>query len=301
MTFTFAAYRFFFETIDPVHFAVGGAANAFRGAFGHIFRRIACREDCPGTKLCEWRQQCAYARLFEPVWAEGPSGLADAPRPFVIRASSLDGREYGTDETFWIDVYVFDLRQPVLEYLNASLAVLAEEGIGAARGRVRLKRVVWLNESGQEGPPSPIVLSLDAGFAPAPEVLAVRFLTPTELKSQGRVLADAPFAVLLARARDRVSTLRALYGGGPLEVDFRGIAARAAQAETIESRLEWVKAERRSSRTGQVHSLGGFVGEVAYRGVPAECLPILRAACWTGIGRQTVWGKGEIFLLQFPT
>jgi len=309
LTFSLAAYRFFFEALEPVRFPAGSAGNAFRGAFGHILRRIACRDDCPGAKSCARRLECAYARLFEPVCLEGPSGLADAPRPFVIRASGLDGRNYDSGETFWIDVHVFDLRQPVIPYLTAAMAALAEEGIGAARGRVRLGRVHSLDERGDpaaclyrdgcwldESPAPPIMVSLDPCHPAGAQALTVQFLTPTELKNQGRVLAGAPFAVVFARARDRVSTLRALYGDGPLDIDFRGMAQRAAAVETLASQLQWVRAERRSSRTGQVHPLGGFVGEVRYRGLLGEFLPFLEAARWTGIGRQTVWGKGAISL-----
>ncbi len=52
--------------------------------------------------------------------------------------------------------------------------------------------------------------------------------------------------------------------------------------------------QRRSSRTGQTHSIGGFIGEAEYEGDLREFVPFLRAAKWTGVGRQTVWGKGEI-------
>jgi CRISPR/Cas system endoribonuclease Cas6 (RAMP superfamily) len=52
--------------------------------------------------------------------------------------------------------------------------------------------------------------------------------------------------------------------------------------------------ERKSGRTGQVHSLGGFTGEAEYEGALAEFVPWLRAARWVGVGRQTVWGKGEM-------
>jgi len=55
-----------------------------------------------------------------------------------------------------------------------------------------------------------------------------------------------------------------------------------------------VEVHRQSSRTGQVHSIGGFVGEAEYEGELSEFLPYLRAAKWTGVGRQTVWGKGEV-------
>jgi len=55
-----------------------------------------------------------------------------------------------------------------------------------------------------------------------------------------------------------------------------------------------VDAERRSSRTGQVHGIGGFVGVAEYEGELGEFVPYLEAARWTGVGRQCVWGKGEL-------
>jgi hypothetical protein len=43
-----------------------------------------------------------------------------------------------------------------------------------------------------------------------------------------------------------------------------------------------------------VHPLGGFTGSAEYEGDLAEFLPWLRAARWVGVGRQTVWGKGDV-------
>jgi hypothetical protein len=61
--------------------------------------------------------------------------------------------------------------------------------------------------------------------------------------------------------------------------------------------LRQVDVKRQSSCTGQVHPIGGFVGEAKYEGDLAEFVPYLKAAKWTGVGRQTVWGKGEITVL----
>jgi hypothetical protein len=60
--------------------------------------------------------------------------------------------------------------------------------------------------------------------------------------------------------------------------------------------LRQVEAARRSSRTGQVHSIGGFVGAAEFEGELGEFIPYLQAACWTGVGRQCSWGKGELRL-----
>jgi len=313
MTFSLYAYRFGFRALETVRFAPGSAANAFRGAFGHVFRGIACRPECTGAKSCPWREQCSYARLFEPVWLNGPSGFADAPRPFVIRASGLDGHSYPSGGRFPIDVHVFDLGEPVLEYLVLAFLQLATEGIGAGRGRVALDSAHTLTASRGPGvcvyrdgwglalePRALVALPLEAGPEIPLDGAISRFVTPTELKSGGRVLEATPFGAVFARARDRVRTISCLYGEGPLEMDFRAMSARAKAIETVSADLKWIAGERRSSRTGRVHPLGGLVGEVRYAGNLAEFLPILRAAYWTGIGRQTVWGKGTIEVIPIP-
>ena len=123
--------------------------------------------------------------------------------------------------------------------------------------------------------------------------LRVRFVTPTELKA-GHHVADRPeFGILFGRLRDRISTLRALYGVGPLEIDFHAMGERAATVRMTRCELQMHELDRLSSRTGQRHPLGGFVGEAEYEGELAEFLPYLLAGRWTGVGRQTVWGKGE--------
>ena len=46
-----------------------------------------------------------------------------------------------------------------------------------------------------------------------------------------------------------------------------------------------------------MHPIGGFTGTAEYVGDLAEFLPWLRAARWVGVGRQTVWGKGDVRVL----
>jgi len=299
--------RFSFLARESVHFPPGKSANLLRGAFGSIFRRIACVPDCPGARECEIRAACPYARMFEPsALAGGPSGLADWPRPFVFRATQLDGHTVTPGETFTFDLNLFDMRSPAIAYLVLAFAQLAHEGLGPSRGRADLLDVAQLDESGEcvariydgksfllsEGP-APMMLSLAPGAERVGRV-RVRFATPTELKS-GQQLAERPeFGVLAGRIRDRLSTLRELYDDGPLEIDFRGFGERAARVKMTRCEIGRVEVVRRSSRTGQVHPIGGFVGEAEYEGELGEFVPYLRAGKWVGVGRQTVWGKGEV-------
>src|SRR5678815_3935843 len=95
---------------ECIHFPAGKPANVLRGAFGATFKRIACAETCVDARTCESRSTCAYARIFEPISTEGPSGLVNAPRPFVFRARHLDGSVVGAGEGFHFGVNLFDVR-----------------------------------------------------------------------------------------------------------------------------------------------------------------------------------------------
>ncbi|MCC6858572.1 MAG: CRISPR system precrRNA processing endoribonuclease RAMP protein Cas6 [Bryobacterales bacterium] len=302
MQFEFFRFRFRFRAEEPVVFPAGQSGNILRGTFGAIFRRIACLPDCPGPASCRHRGECAYARVFEPrpAFETGPSGLKNWPRPFVFRASHLDGLRLEPGSRFHFDAHLFDLGDPPLPYFLLAFAELAREGIGPRRGRAALLGVEqWDRDRMLQAnvppdrllPPVRIPLEPDAGKV---RNACVRFVTPTELKSGERVAERPEFAVLFARARDRVSTLRALYGPGPLDIDFQGMGERASRVRMTHCDLHPEYVERRSSRTGQTHRIGGLIGQAVYEGELEEFLPYLRAARWTGVGRHTVWGNGVI-------
>jgi hypothetical protein len=262
LTFDFYPLRLHLSAQRRIQFPVGNPANILRGSFGATLKRVASAE--------------TYARIFEPKSLAGPSGLADPPRPFVFRARDLDGRVVAPGEAFHFDVNVFDVAG---DSVSCFIQVFGE------LDWAKLQRVDRADE--------PERLSLDPRPAPVSKV-RIEFLTPTELKSKDQI-ADVPeFPILFGRIRDRLSTLSALYGRGPLAIDFAALGERVEAVRLAHCDIHPVSATRRSGRTGQTHPIGGFVGSAEYEGELAEFLPYLEAARWTGVGRQTVWGKGEI-------
>lgn len=285
LNFDLHVLRMNFTALDPVRFPAAAAANILRGAFGAILRRLVCAPKCTDARCCETRAECVYARMFEPTAAAGagPSGFVEQPRPFVLRATHLDNLTIEPGQRFHFDMHLFDTRHPAEEHVIAAFAAASSEGLGAGRGKAELI------SSEREA------IKLD--LAPLVDDVGqvrVQFVTPTELKSGAQLARVPEFPILFARLRDRISTLRALYGPGPLPIDFRGMAERAAAVRLLRSELHQVHAARRSTRTGQTHSIGGFTGEADYEGDLREFVPFLRAGHWTGVGRQTVWGKGQI-------
>ncbi len=269
MDFTFYPVRFQFTARQPVEFPRDTASNVLRGGFGLSLLAVAPQ---------------GHAELFAPTQQSGPSGLHDAPRPFVFRARHLDGRRYEPGEEFHFGVNLFTMRPEAFGWLRAAFAHLGESGLGRGRGRATLL---------EPAPPAPCVMSLQPGDEPI-SGLTVEFLTPTELKAGGRLAAQPDFGVLFRRVRDRVSALRMLYGAGDISADFAAMGRRADAVAMTHCGVVPVEAARRSTRTGQTHSLGGFTGMAAYAGHLGEFAPWLRVAEHTGVGRQTVWGKGEL-------
>jgi len=254
------ALRFVFEAREPISFPAGQSANTLRGAFGTILRKLASPTD--------------YAEIFKPT-GPSPSGLADWPRPFVFRASHLDGQTIPAGQTFHFNLNLFDLRGPAENYLTRAFQQFRPNA-QLLNVEAQTIRLPLLNGAGNE------------------TQLTIRFLTPTELKSNSLIAEKPDFPILLARIRDRISALCRFYGEGAPDIDYKSFAARAAAVQMTRCDLRQVHLTRRSTRTGQTHSIGGFIGEADYQGPLAEFLPWLEAARWTGVGRQTVWGKGEI-------
>ncbi len=255
-TFDLYPLRFCMLARKPFPMPRGRSSNLVRGRFG-----MALREGHAGL----------YQRWFAPRRTGGPSGLLDSPRAFVLRVRHLEGTMMTPGQRYEIGLNLFDTSEPKFDVIGEALgAGLLAECTGFAGAEL-------------------LRLPLQAAAETVSRV-RVHFLSPTELKP-----ADQPeFGVLLARIRDRVSTLRALYGAGPLEIDFQAMGERARAIRMTRWEMERVERERVSRSTGQRHSIGGFTGVAEYEGELAEFVPYLEIARWTGVGRQTVWGKGEL-------
>lgn len=257
-----------FDALDDVRFPEGKAANVLRGGFGAALRAVA--------------SPAIYEQIFEPKSnGSGPSGLADPPRPFLFRASQLDGQRVAKHDDFHFDVHVFGPGDTA-DIVTVALEHLFERGAGVGRGRAKLT-----------GTTDEIIQLTLAASEPAHHV-KVRFATPTELKHQGRLVSDPEFSVLIRRVRDRVATLMSLYGSGEPPLDYQLFTKTAAEVRTVRTDVEVRDVARTSGRTGQTHSIGGMIGEAEYHGPLDAFMPFLRAAYYTGVGRHTVWGNGCI-------
>src|SRR5205823_1092761 len=70
--------------------------------------------------------------------------------------------------------------------------------------------------------------------------IRISFLTPTHLKSDGRVIREPEFHHIFKRLRDRINALSTFFGDGPLEVDFRGLGERSEKIKRVAGHFEWL-------------------------------------------------------------
>lgn len=260
MIFRATPLRFEFEAKDELRFPPGKAGNTLRGALGSILPES----------------------LFAPhARGEGPSGLEDRPRPWVLRASHLDGQTFRPGDRFAMTVNAF--RTDLFPDFRQAFERITR--VGPERREVKLVGAI------QEE-----TIGVDLAEPAHAKALRIRFVTPMELKFNGAILREPRFEALMSRVRDRIAALCELYQGGAPDVGYRGIGERSRAIAMTAARIEQIEIERRSSRTQQSHSLGGFVGEAEYEGELGEFLPWLKAAEWTGAGRYTVWGNGAILV-----
>jgi hypothetical protein len=131
------------------------------------------------------------------------------------------------EEPFWFDVHLFRIHPETVAFLTLSFSQFAVEGIGPRRGKAALVRAETIGLEGEPGFcffadgvfrqssfPEPLVMALGSSWGETSAKddgatrLRVHFLTPTELKQDGRVVEVPGAAVLAARAFDRISALQ---------------------------------------------------------------------------------------------
>ena len=133
--------------------------SAFRGGFGHAFRRIACpfkeRASCEG---CLLRGSCLYSYIFEtpvPKDAEIFTKNPYAPHPFVIEPPLEERGSYKPGDQLSFNLILIGRAIEFFPYFLVVIEELGKMGLGernpsGKRGRYRLEEVSSIGPQGEE-------------------------------------------------------------------------------------------------------------------------------------------------------
>lgn len=96
-----------------------------------------------------------------------------------------------------------------------------------------------------------------------------RIDTPTRIIYNGHLTIELEFHILI-RIRNLIRRLSLLYyfhcGGDPSAWDFKGIIKKAEEVKVIKRNLRWHDWQRYSTRQSAKMKMGGFMGEITFKG-----------------------------------
>ncbi|HKX27351.1 MAG TPA: CRISPR system precrRNA processing endoribonuclease RAMP protein Cas6, partial [Blastocatellia bacterium] len=275
------------------------AGSTFRGAFGAMFRRLACVSTCEGAASCLLARTCAYARIFEAIpdiKDYQPANEGGLPRPFIIHPPPTASPAAAAGQPVSFHLVLVGQGADYLPYYILAWRELGRIGIGREGGRFRLGQVESRRSLEREEDPEATEReliysstdqlvrdhreSITAGRLIADSArwqalnqagegsrLNVELLTPARLKTRGDFLRLAPpFEVFLGALLRRLESLSFFYCGRSLELDYQGLIARARAVRIASNELQWVEWERHSRRQNRRIPWGGLLGRVSYEG-----------------------------------
>ncbi len=287
--------------------------SALRGGFGQVFRRIACLGAERGFGECLLGERCPYHYIFEtppPAGSVVLDKVPTAPQPFVLEPPPETKRIYEPGEELSFHLVLIGKALDYLPYFIYTFDELGRVGLGRGKGKYMLEAVAWLDEAGNAVPiydggrkvltDSFHALSLSQLPVPSPSLseISVSFLTPTRLKYENQLAADCEFHVLFRSLVRRIALLDYFHCGGEFPPERREFVERARAVETVASDLRWVDWERYSNRQQTRMRLGGFVGQVTYRGDFTEFLPYLLLGTYTHVGKGATFGLGGYQIVE---
>lgn len=299
--------------------------SALRGSvFQALLKRFCTMPQQPTCAACPLARSCPVAALVAPMRDEHPRGR-DVPRPFLIEppliaAAREDGITFEGDRQFVFGITLVGEAAKLFPYLVLSTQIMEVEGLGrplranqGRRGRFTVERITSRNpftseetilyQTGNTRVATPSgIIDEEAVRAYAqhlsPACLRLRFLTPTRLISDSKLVHTPQPAIFIRRLAERLDVLEQTYtdnaaeNGAPKVGRWRTVA-EDARVEVTESDVTWIDAHSYSNRQRRSVPIGGFVGTAMFTGSFAPAL--LELLAWgelLHVGKDVVKGNG---------
>ncbi|MDI6698478.1 MAG: CRISPR system precrRNA processing endoribonuclease RAMP protein Cas6 [Candidatus Saccharicenans sp.] len=289
--------------------------STLRGGFGSTFRKISCidrnKSSCKG---CLLKDKCAYSYIFDTSPrsdSEVLKNLDDIPRPFIIEPPLDTKTIFNKDQSLDFNLILIGQAIDYLPYFVVTFKELGNEGIGKGRKKFILTQIITTSilnpdetliyNSGDD-----VIKNLESRFTWAdiiansisgtrkfkPKYITLNFLTPTRIKHQDEFVSLPDFHVVIRALLRRIANLAYFHCGENLGIDFNFFIRQATKIKIEELKVRWVDWERYSFAQRRRMRLGGFVGEVTYKGELEPFLPFLLLGEHTHLGKGATFGMG---------
>lgn len=310
--FKLAHYRFTLVPNNTIQMPAINKGNVLRGAFGSSLKRLVCADKDSRCNSCILKEKCAYVLIFNPTGINPAKRLHNVPRGFVLNPPIEEETIYSPEKPFSFEMILIGDRINYLPYVIVPLIELGKHGIGLNRGKFTLKDLSVLRDGISESLYNSttntvkniqLIITgneiLERAGKMNKHKITLQFFTPTRIRynptgeiGKSEVLRVPEFHHIIRRLRDRVNALSVTYCGGPIDVDFKGIAERAMTVETRDVNLKWLDIKRKSKTQPFYHDQSGFIGKITFEGDLREFLPLLLLGEYVHVGEDAVFGNG---------
>jgi hypothetical protein len=316
----FVRLRYCYECREPLRLP-RFKGSAWRGAFGHALKRVACALRQSKCDDCLLRYTCVYTYVFEtppPPDSRRLRLYPTAPHPFILRPPRETREYYQARERLTGELILIGQAIGYLPYFVYALEIMGENGLGRGRGRLRLVDLQELGRSGLEGcniysstakTLSPTTSRAHqetlAAIAELPQEageLSLNLLTPLRIKFDGSYVEKMEFHHLIRNLLRRLASLAYFHCQIDPEADgfyFKGCIQAAETVKLSWRRCQWQDWERYSQRQQTKMLLGGIVGNISFREVPPQFLPLLLLGEQLHVGKTASFGLGQYKITNF--
>lgn len=247
--------------------------STLRGAFGVSLKKVSCinpNYECLG---CFAQKNCLYYNFFE----------------VKNKFHSYRFSKALADENFDFTLYLFEDSCEKLPFILSALKeMITIQGLGVERKLFQIESITCNGVQVLNGH------SFDLGAVIPKEFeindysnCATLFLkTPLRIKSENKLLRSKPsLEQILASIFNRISEIKGL----PLEkLPFK------PEYQELQSNINFHDLTRYSNRQQTKMQIGGILGHICYTNLDTKSYQLLKLGEILGVGKQTVFGLGEI-------
>jgi len=291
--------------------------SVFRGALGHALKRAACTQPGAPCPSCLLYQSCSYPYLFNtPAPSDHYRGNR-VPPPYVIEPHLHEGSLVEADDSFGFDLTLIGRAVEHLPYLIVAMDLWRDSGLGPAKVPVTLREVTQLGYSGEtvgvlfdeeRRAHQPRGVLTVAGLMERSAIrndmelrrLLLRFEVMTRLKSQGRLVDEPDFGIVVRSLLRRAGTLLEVHCGLKPSWDFAKLAADALNVKLVDNGTRWYDWKRYSRRQRSRMTLGGIWGDAVYEGFLTPYWELLVLGTVFHVGKNATFGLGKMSLQPLP-
>ena len=317
MRLNVAIFKFNLRALEPIILPLY-KGSTIRGGFGHAFRRVSCTMNNKECADCLLKEKCAYSYVFETPLPAGTNIMRkyrSVPHPFVIEPPPERRMGYKLDDEISFKLILIGKAIDYLPYFIYSFHELGDIGIGKGRGRYELKSVEAFDTSDTGAKASKYIYNTETKVLKSfnsininidtdmighesqgqdTKQLTINFETPTRISYNQHLTMDLEFHIFIRQLLRRLSLLSYFHCGDDKSgLNFKAVIKEAEGVKVDKQALKWYDWERYSAKQNTRMKMGGFVGEITFKGNIEPFIPMIKAGEILHIGKGTSFGLGK--------